>query len=92
MWKERDSDLFVVTSGGWPSWSHLMHRMIHDDLEERSRLDIKNIADIDACAVMIRKLRQKNFQDILEGKANGKHDTTSRDKREFMVRKDRSSS
>lgn len=46
-WKYVHPNVQFYTRGGWSRWSHLLHRMIHDDFESRSTLDINTINDLD---------------------------------------------
>jgi hypothetical protein len=49
-WKKKNNDLLITTRGGWPIWSHFLHRMVHDDLANRKDEDLRNIIDLDMVA------------------------------------------
>lgn len=47
-WKVKDPQLILAPKGGWPIWSHFLHRMVHDDFQNRKDEDLRNVVDLDA--------------------------------------------
>lgn len=51
-WKKKDPNLRIGVSGGWSTWSHFLHRLVHDDFARRGTEDLSNVLDIDTLRLM----------------------------------------